>query len=133
MADEGEGLLGCIFISIVLAIMLVIGLVKIPGCYQGYSDGTRAGVVLKFSNKGLMFKSYEGELKMVTNGTAGQMMNAGTFKFSCRKPDVALKIQAAIDSGRPVTLKYTEWLMHPWTISTGYEVLDVQDIQDKTQ
>ncbi|MAZ71736.1 MAG: 6-phosphogluconate dehydrogenase, partial [Flavobacteriaceae bacterium] len=43
--------------------------------YVPYSEGTRAGELIKFSNKGVLFKTWEGE---ISQGISG----AQIFQFS---------------------------------------------------
>lgn len=50
-----------------LIVVLVILAVLAGGSYYmfgSYSDGNRAGTVIKRSRKGLLFKTYEGELNL---------------------------------------------------------------------
>ncbi len=69
-----------------------------------YSDGERAGILQKFSNRGWLCKTQEGELAMfIVAGVAPQI-----WEFSVRDRAVALQMNAAV--GRRVQLHYTE---HP--------------------
>jgi hypothetical protein len=67
-----------------------------------YSSGMRAGVLQKFSRKGWLCKTWEGELAMTTvPGVAPTL-----WEFSVRDADVAARVNALV--GRRVTLHYTE-------------------------
>jgi hypothetical protein len=67
-----------------------------------YSDGQRAGVLQKFSRKGWICKSYEGELAMsIVPGVAPTI-----WEFSVRDPAVVSRLKSAI--GERVALHYTE-------------------------
>jgi hypothetical protein len=67
-----------------------------------YSDGDRAGIVQKFSHKGWLCKTWEGELAMPTYpGVPPQI-----WEFSVRDAGVAKQINQAL--GRKVALHYTE-------------------------
>jgi len=67
-----------------------------------YSDGERAGVLQKFSKRGWVCKTYEGELAMyVVGGIAPQIWN-----FSTRDPEVVRQLHAAV--GQQVRLRYAE-------------------------
>jgi hypothetical protein len=67
-----------------------------------YSEGERAGVLQKFSRKGWVCKTYEGELALyVVGGVAPQI-----WHFSARDPQVAERLQKAV--GRQVRLHYSE-------------------------
>src|SRR5262249_4919563 len=67
-----------------------------------YSSGERAGWVQKFSRKGWICKTWEGEIALVTMpGTAQEK-----FLFTVWDDDVANKINAAM--GKRVSLHYEE-------------------------
>lgn len=67
-----------------------------------FSEGERAGYVQKFSKKGWVCKTWEGELAMVSlPGTLAE-----TFRFSVRDDKVAEVINASV--GRRVALSYEQ-------------------------
>src|SRR5216110_1849301 len=67
-----------------------------------YSDGDQAGYLQKFSRKGWVCKTYEGELAMTTvPGVAPTI-----WDFSVRDESVAREVRDAI--GKRVILHYTE-------------------------
>lgn len=67
-----------------------------------YSEGDRAGVLQKFSRKGWLCKTYEGELALyVVGGVAPQI-----WQFSTRDEELAKQLSAAV--GKNVQLHYTE-------------------------
>jgi hypothetical protein len=67
-----------------------------------YSAGERAGWVQKFSNKGWVCKTWEGELALVSlPGSAVEK-----FAFTVRDDEVAKAVTAA--TGKRVTLHYEE-------------------------
>lgn len=67
-----------------------------------YSEGERAGIVQKFSRRGWLCKTYEGELaQYVVAGVAPQIWN-----FSVRSPTVAADLDRLV--GRQVQLHYSE-------------------------
>lgn len=76
-----------------------------------YSEGERAGVVEKISEKGLFCKTYEGELALVT--TSG--MQAEKFYFTAKNAAVYNEIDATI--GQRVSLVYKQ---HRWIPSTCF-------------
>jgi hypothetical protein len=90
-----------------LVVIVLCGLVLFAGYTAivlnwSYSDGERAGIVQKFSRKGWVFKTWEGELAMTTvPGVAPRI-----WEFTVRDEDVVEKIRAGL--GRPVVLHYTE-------------------------
>ena len=70
--------------------------------WWSYSEGERVGVLQKFSRKGWICKTYEGELALyVVGGVAPQIWN-----FTVRDPAVATRLNAVI--GERVRLHYEE-------------------------
>jgi len=67
-----------------------------------YSSGERVGYLNKFSRKGWLCKTYEGEISMVN--LPGQL--AGTFQFTVRDDSVAALINKA--QGQRVAVSYTQ-------------------------
>jgi hypothetical protein len=74
-----------------------------------YSTGERAGWVQKFSNKGWICKTWEGELAMVSMPGAA----AEKFYFTVRDDAVAREIEKAM--GKRVSLHYEEKVGIPTT------------------
>jgi hypothetical protein len=67
-----------------------------------YSEGDRAGVLQKFSRKGWVCKTWEGELaQYVVGGIAPQI-----WIFSTRDEEVAKQLSGAV--GKNIQLHYTE-------------------------
>ena len=91
-----------------------------------YSSGDRAGMLQKFSRKGWICKTWEGELALVTMpGTAQEK-----FLFTVRDDDVAAKINAAM--GKRVSLRYDEKVGLPGSCfgDTRYWVNAVRAVED---
>lgn len=97
--------------------LLTIAIVALlfSSCTNDYSQGERVGVITKFSNKGLVWKSWEGDLKIAPNiGNGGMVGNYETFAFSidndgiifCDTPTDTIKVYA--EEGIPVVVTYQE-------------------------
>ncbi len=82
--------------------LLAIGLYTWATLSWSYSDGERAGYVQKFSRKGWLCKTWEGELAMVS--IPGSMPEK--FYFSVRDATVAEQINRTI--GQRVALSYQQ-------------------------
>jgi hypothetical protein len=102
-----------------------------------YSDGTRTGVVTKLSNKGVFFKTYEGQLAMQNFAQGGSRSDTGanstvsnTFNFSVVDPAIVDEINQAIDAGDYVKLTYEQKLF-PWFLErkTEYEITAVDVVE----
>jgi hypothetical protein len=95
-----------------------------------YSEGNRAGVVVKFSKKGYLLKTYEGELNM---GGMGNLPNTAQqnmlWNFSVKDQVVADTLMNL--EGRKVSLHYKEIIKNmPWQGETKYFVDGVKLIKD---
>ncbi|HZC86201.1 MAG TPA: hypothetical protein VE266_04345, partial [Steroidobacteraceae bacterium] len=86
---------------IVAVILGLIGFTWLT-LHWSYSDGERAGFLQKFSRRGWICKTWEGEMAMVTlPGTVAEK-----FLFTVRDNDLAKQLNAAI--GKRVTLHYEQ-------------------------
>jgi hypothetical protein len=91
-------------VALLLALALILGPVLWTwfSLSWSYSEGERAGVLQKFSKKGWICKTYEGELALyVVGGVAPQI-----WYFSTRDEKVAQDLFKAV--GQKVQLHYTE-------------------------
>ena len=88
-------------IGIVVLVALVAGYFAVV-LYWSYSTGERAGWVQKFSNKGWLCKTWEGELALVSlPGTSVEK-----FQFTVRDDAIAAQINKVM--GQRVSLHYEE-------------------------
>lgn len=115
---------------VVLALFL-IGFAAMAYFYFGtYSEGVRSGVVVKVSKKGFLFKTYEGQLNLLTFGASrSQNMVAETFDFSVptTEADVIKVLEEVSLSGERVSLHYVEkFLTFPWRGDTKYLIIKVE-------
>lgn len=89
-------------LGIILATILIMAVLWYSFLYfASYSDGYRSGELIKFSNKGFVVKTWEGE---ISQGISG----AQIFSFSVMdsEPEVIEKLQQY--QGKYVKLKYEE-------------------------
>ena len=102
MAVRRGGRFGRILLIVLVLAVLLVGLWSWFALSWSYSEGERAGVLQKFSKKGWICKSYEGELALyVVGGVAPQI-----WYFSTRDEKVAQQLYAAV--GEQIRLHYTE-------------------------
>jgi len=97
----------------VIAAIVIIGLAILAFLYFGtYSEGTRAGIIMKISKRGAIVKTYEGQMNLETFGAVKDATNivTETFTFSIERGNQALidELNAAALSGERVNLKYIE-------------------------
>jgi len=104
---------------LLVLIALVYGAYFAVVYYASYSEGTRSGELIKFSKKGLFFKTYEGE---ISQGISG----AQIFSFSVEenKNEVIQKLNDY--QGKYVKLTYKERFgTFAWLGDTKYFIIDV--------
>ena len=90
-----------------------------------YSTGDRVGYVQKFSRKGWICKTWEGELALVSiPGTMSEK-----FYFTVRDEDVARRVNQSL--GKRVALVYHQHVGVPTTCfgETQYFVVDVKSVE----
>jgi hypothetical protein len=108
-------------LSLVLICLVVISVYTWGMLTWSYGNGERAGYVQKFSNRGYICKTWEGELAMVSMpGTMSEK-----FLFTVREDAVAQKINANL--GKKVALKYQQHIGLPTNCfgDTEYFVFDI--------
>jgi hypothetical protein len=93
--------------------------------HWSYSKGERAGYVQKFSSKGWVVKTWEGELQMVP--VPGAMPEK--FLFSVRDDAVAQKINSSM--GKRVAVHYEQHKGVPTSLfgETEYFVTDIKPLE----
>lgn len=108
--------------SVLGAAILLLVLYTWITLHWSYSEGERAGILQKFSRRGWIFKTWEGELAMTTVPGVAPVL----WTFSVRDDAAAGRLREGI--GRRVVLHYTEHRGVPtsWFGDTNYFVDDVR-------
>ena len=112
-------------LALVLVPALTLTLWTASALNYSYSSGLRVGFVQKFSSKGWICKTWEGELAMVNMpGSLSQM-----FVFSVRSDSIAKAINDAMAKGR-LELQYEEHRGVPTSCfgETNYFVTGVRSV-----
>jgi hypothetical protein len=133
-SSDGSWIHGC---AVVLVGLVVCGMCG--GCGLGwlaggvhYSDGFREGRLQKFSTKGIIWSTHEGELAlpgMRTHGSGDDAQLSNTWEFSVRDPEIVKQITELHESDL-VRLHYSQYLWSPpWKGSTGYFVTKVEKVK----
>lgn len=94
-----------------------------------YSVGDRAGYVQKFSKKGWVCKTWEGEIALVSlPGTVAEK-----FYFTVKDEELAKKINDSL--GQRMVLEYEEHVGIPNSCfgDTGYYVIGIKEISPGSQ
>ena len=108
---------------VVIVMFIAVGWLSL---HWVYAEGERAGYVQKFSRKGWVCKTWEGQVAMVTMpGTV-----ADKFDFTVRDEAVAAKLNANI--GKRLELKYEQrrWIPNSCFGETEYWVSAVSVVEE---
>jgi len=93
-------------------ILVLVMVVSFGFLYWGiYEDGVMAGKILRVSEKGMMFKTYEGKINLETFGALRDTSPiAESFDFSIEKSDEALikELQDVALTGERVNLYFVK-------------------------
>jgi hypothetical protein len=112
------------FLLILLLALLAGGITTLIARYYNYSTGIRVGTIIKFSEKGFVFKTNEGTLN------TGEIMD-GKWFFTVRDSETKVleQITKAQEGGNRVSLYYNEKIIQlPWFGDTKYFVDSVSII-----
>jgi hypothetical protein len=91
--------------------------------YVPYSEGVRSGELIKFSRKGIIYKTWEGEMSQGISG-------AQIFQFTVLNKEKKVIEQMEQLQGRYVKLTYEErYASFSWWGDTPYFVTAVQEEQ----
>jgi hypothetical protein len=109
------------FLVIVIGIVALSGVVYFTFLYNAtYSEGVRTGELIKFSNKGMVFKTYEGELSQGISG-------AQIFSFSVLDSQEQVITDLKALEGHYVKLTYIErYRTFPWWGDSKYFITEVK-------
>jgi hypothetical protein len=115
------------WVAVIIAVIL-IGLFSIA--YWGvYERGTMSGKIFRISEKGFIFKTWEGKLNLETFGALkGVSPIAETFDFSVERKnkEVIRKLEEASLKGERVSLQYIKrFNVFFWRGNTKYFVTNV--------
>lgn len=98
-------------------------------CTENYSNGERIGMITKFSEKGLIWDSWEGTLNTTQTG----MNSAEPFEFSVDRdvndPKTIAMLDSAATHGWKVKIKYHETFGKNWFHNRGATNHFVKEVQ----
>lgn len=118
------------FRNILIVILLILAAATVFMYYGIYDEGVRAGTVVRVSKKGMVFKTYEGQLNLQSFGALKNSSPfAETFDFSIEKTrsDVVRELEAVALSGQRVNLHYIKrYVRFPWRGDTKYFITEVE-------
>ncbi|MBL7137639.1 MAG: 6-phosphogluconate dehydrogenase [Bacteroidales bacterium] len=116
-------------ITVIILLAILFGVFSF--LYWGvYDEGVRAGTVLRISKKGVIWKTYEGQLSLESFGALKRVSPlAETFDFSVERNNdsIVRLLESVALSGDRVNLRYIKrYMVFPWRGKTKYFVLGVE-------
>jgi prepilin-type N-terminal cleavage/methylation domain-containing protein len=116
-------------LMIVVAIVAILGAIIGPFFFGSRSDGFRVGELVKFSNKGLMCKTWEGTLKVSEAGTS-RNGDSGMWDFTIQDGSTLIA-QAQALAGRRVKITYHEQAtrFNRCNGETRYDVVTIEEVK----
>lgn len=114
-----------------LIIILVLIIAFLGFAYWGvYDEGVRAGVVIRVSKKGVIFKTYEGQLNLQSFGAVKSntpFIEMFDFSVEKKRTDVVRELEAMALTGDRVNLHYIKrYMRFPWRGETKYFITEVE-------
>ncbi len=107
-----------------LATVLILAGYLLFARYVHFSEGVRSGTVVKFSQKGVLLKTWEGQLQF------GEASNLWDFSVYPGDKEVRAEIQEAVRKGARVQVTYDEsFVALSFWGDTKYFVKDVEVIE----
>jgi len=119
---------------LIVAVLLFVGFLVL--LYWGtYERGVMAGRILRISEKGYLFKTYEAKLSIESFGALrGTSPIAETFDFSVssKQDSIVKQLQEVALTGERVNIHYIKrYIRVPWRGSTKYFAVEVERVKKK--
>jgi hypothetical protein len=109
--------------------LALVATLTMTSCTENYSNGERIGMITKFSEKGLVWSSWEGTLNTTQTG----MNSAEPFEFSVdndvNDPVVIATLDSAATNGWKVKIKYHQTFGKNWFSNRGETNHFVKEVQ----
>ena len=123
------------FLPIAIGFGLLLGFcfvsIAIFGFMPNYSKGVRAGVVQKYSVKGIIFKSGEVIMFLPVEGIVMTNDPTNLFTVSCvfsKTPEDCKTIEKAVATRQKILVEYQQWLKKPITQDSDYTVRSAKPV-----
>jgi hypothetical protein len=114
-----------------LVVLAIGALIMSYFVFTPYSEGARAGTLVKLSKKGYIFKTWEGELSqtMYVGDQSAASSTSKLWEFSVSGKNKALvnKLNEALLTGHRIELNYEEkYIVFSWQGDTKYFITSAQ-------
>lgn len=126
MSDNNSGGLGVLVIGLII-IGVIVGCKFLGGVPVTYSEGTRTGIPTKVSYKGIVCKTYEGQLNLGGVKDTSEGVVANVWEFSVLDRGIVEQINVAANNRESVTLHYTQvYISATCKGASGYYITKVE-------
>ena len=116
------------FLLILIGVVVICGVLFVWVSGWTYRDGTRAGELIKVSHKGVVFKTWEGQLNLGGFDSGSEGLVGNIWNFSTTNKEVYQKLQEL--EGKKVKLSYKQrYKTMPWQGKTGYFIDKVELVE----
>lgn len=129
MSDDAKFGTGAVIVGILGCFLLCGGCnyLKTVQVSEGFRDGT----IQKFSHKGIIWKTWEGEMAQDGIKQKGENGVTSVWEFSVTDPKIVEEIQK-LPSGTKVRLHYVQFMAATWSEgSTSYRVTKVELLRNE--
>jgi hypothetical protein len=116
-----------ISLIVLVSIILVSAGLGSIALFGTYSEGTRVGRIVKFSKKGVVFKTYEGVGGLGKDAQGNIATDKWAFSVYRGDDEIIKKIEEAQSSNAVVELRYKEkFYQFSWRGDTKYFIEEVR-------
>lgn len=116
------------YLLILIGVLIICGALFVWVSGWTYSDGTRAGELIKVSRKGVVFKTWEGQLNLGGFDSGSEGLVGNIWNFSTTNKEVYQKLQEL--EGNKVKLSYKQrYKTMPWQGKTEYFIDKVELVE----
>lgn len=98
-------------------------------CNTTYSDGSRTGILMKFSREGYVFKTFEGDINVGFINTNVLGLTANVFHFSVKSSDKNVIEQLNKLENKQIKIYYKQKIkVMPWVGDTDFLIYNVERV-----
>lgn len=115
---------------IILVVVVFLGVFTYWRFYHPFAEGNRSGLLIRFMNKGYVFKTYEGEIiQPGLRSYPSTPVATNDFQFSVADKAVADSLMGS--EGKEVVLHYQEYFGRlPWRGHSKYVVDKIISVKE---
>ena len=115
------------YMGFIVLVIFVVCIKNLVGQNIVIGHGVRAALIIKLSNKGVIWPSWEGEATIYQQGYINnQVWSFSIDRYNPHQEKLSKQLQYALDNGAPIKIRYEEVLgITPWHADTRYRVVEI--------